>query len=350
MVMSDPTVIGHKLPIKAPFPWYGGKSAVAHHVWAALGDVPNYVEPFFGSGAAFLSRPHPHRVATINDADGYVANFWRALAADPGSVARMAAWPVSENDLHARHLWLVARKEALRERMESDPDYYDPKIAAWWVWGLCCWIGSGWCAGDGPWRAIDGRLQKTEGDAGRGIHRQLPHLGNAGMGIHRQRPHLGDAGMGIHRQLPHLGNYFQGLAERLAAARVCCGDWSRVVGPSVTVKHGLTGMFFDPPYSHSERDADLYATETDCAAEVSAWCLANGDHPLLRVVLAGYTGEHDALATAGWKSLTWKARGGYGSQGQGAGRANAAREVLWFSPHCLTVRRQESLLGFADAP
>jgi hypothetical protein len=27
----------------------------------------------------------------------------------------------------------------------SDPDYFDPKVAGWWVWGQCLWIGSGWC-------------------------------------------------------------------------------------------------------------------------------------------------------------------------------------------------------------
>ena len=37
----------------------------------------------------------------------------------------------------------------------------------------------------------------------------------------------------------------------------------------------------------------------------------------------------------GWKPLRWKAAGGYGSQGAGRGRENAAREVVWFSPHCL---------------
>lgn len=324
-------------PIKAPFPWFGGKAKVAHHVWAALGDVPNYVEPFFGSGAVFLSRPHPHRLATINDADGYVANFWRALAADPECVARMADYPVSENDLHARHSWLVARKDALKERLDADPAYYDPKIAAWWVWGLCCWIGSSWCNTDGPWHVVDGRLIKTDGDAGQGIHRKLPHLGNAGQGIHRQ--------------LDSLVDYFHQLAARLAVARVCCGDWARVCGPSPTTKLGLTGVFFDPPYSHAERNAGLYAVETDCAQDVLAYCLARGDDPLLRIVLAGYTGEHDALEARGWTRLNWKARGGYGSQGQGSGRANASREVLWFSPHCLTVRRQVSLLenAYADA-
>jgi len=38
-------------------PWFGGKSRAAHLVWAAFGDVSNYVEPFFGSGAVLLAVP-----------------------------------------------------------------------------------------------------------------------------------------------------------------------------------------------------------------------------------------------------------------------------------------------------
>jgi hypothetical protein len=29
--------------LKAPFPWFGGKSRVAEIVWDRFGDVPNYV-------------------------------------------------------------------------------------------------------------------------------------------------------------------------------------------------------------------------------------------------------------------------------------------------------------------
>ena len=44
--------------LRAPFPWFGGKSRVAAVVWRAFGDVPNYVEPFAGSLAVLLGRPH----------------------------------------------------------------------------------------------------------------------------------------------------------------------------------------------------------------------------------------------------------------------------------------------------
>jgi hypothetical protein len=45
------------------------------------------VEPFAGSLAALLRRPHAPGIETVNDADGFVANAWRAIAADPGNVS-----------------------------------------------------------------------------------------------------------------------------------------------------------------------------------------------------------------------------------------------------------------------
>ena len=57
--------------MKAPFVWFGGKRRVADAVWAALGDVDNYVEPFAGSLAVLLERPNPPRTETVNDADGF---------------------------------------------------------------------------------------------------------------------------------------------------------------------------------------------------------------------------------------------------------------------------------------
>lgn len=316
------------MKLRAPYPWFGGKAKVASLVWDRFGDVMNYVEPCFGSGAVLLSRPHfpfkGSRIETINDLDGMVSNFWRAVAAEPDAVAHHADWPVSEPDLHARHLWLVNEGRQHVERLKTEADYYDVKIAGWWVWGCCQWIGSGWCMGKSSWGKpfADGAL----------AHPRIPHLGDAGMGIHRpsqQLPHLGDAGR------EELYGYFQLLGDRLRRVRVCCGDWSRVCGPTPTAKQGLTGVFLDPPYAATERDENIYATESEIGADVRAWCLENGGNPMLRIALCGYAGEgHEELEQHGWKCVPWKAKGGYASQGNGD-NANARRERIWFSPHCL---------------
>lgn len=183
--------------LSAPFPYFGGKSGACETVWAAFGTVQNYVEPFFGSGAMLLGAPDGKRVETVNDFDGMVANFWRAIAADPEAVAHHADWQCNEIDLFARHSWLVRQIDALRSNLEAAPDFYDAKIAGWWCWGACNWIGSGWCAGDGPWVHDGDKMVKRSGEGG--VCRQLPHLSNAGQGINRKLPHLGDAGQGINR-------------------------------------------------------------------------------------------------------------------------------------------------------
>ena len=96
MCLRGPGAVG----VKAPFPYFGGKSRIAGAVWERFGDVPNFVEPFFGSGAVLLSRPQPFAGSeTVNDLDGMIANYWRATQADPDAVAQWADWPVNENDL-----------------------------------------------------------------------------------------------------------------------------------------------------------------------------------------------------------------------------------------------------------
>jgi len=180
--------------LRAPFPYFGGKRQVAEVVWARFGDCKNYVEPFAGSLAVLLARPHwpfvATRTETVNDADDHICNFWRALQNDPAGLAEAADYPVIETDLHAWHLWLtdpVSRNDFHQELM-ADRNYYDLERAGRWVNGQCQWIGSGWCHHP-EWQ-------------------QLPHLGNAGRGVHRPS-----------QQLPHLGN--AGSLPRAFAASVC---------------------------------------------------------------------------------------------------------------------------------
>jgi len=340
--------------LRAPFPWFGGKSRAAPLVWDALGNVTNYVEPFFGSGAVLLARPHEPKTETVNDRSAFLANFWRALQADPNGVAAACDWPVNETDLHARHKWLLAQLPTLAASLDADPAFFDAKIAGWWVWGACAWIGTGWC--DETRERGDGRppVQLPHlGNAGMGVHRKLPHLGNAGRGVHRQLPHLGNAGRGVHRKLPHLGDagmgelfdYLAGLSARLRGVRVACGDWSRVCGDSVTWRHGLTGVFLDPPYAEGEQQYAAGGTGTKLSSEVREWAVDAGKRKDMRIVLAGLDGEHDMPSS--WRCVPWKARGGYGSQREDGNNANRHRERLWLSPGCIDATRQLSILETA---
>ena len=354
-------------PLKAPFPYFGGKSRVAEEVWKRFGSVKNYVEPFCGSAAMLLLRPDfKGQTETINDKDGLLSNFWRALKHDPNGVAEHANWPVNEADLHARHLWLKGRREALTEHLMGDPDFYDTKAAGWWVWGVAIWIGTGWTSefDHGPWVSDNGVFTKVpkKNNAGTGVNRKLPHLGNAGKGVNRQLPHLGNAGTGVNRQLPHLGNAGTGVdagiekvshilnpvAERIREVRVACGDWNRVLGPSVTTKHGLTAVFLDPPYLQGE--VDYAEGHRGLGDEVREWCIENGTNPDLRIALCGYEGDHNELEELGWSVFEWKAHGGYGSQGDNDGRENSKKERIWFSPHCLNPNDTVNILDMFNNP
>lgn len=316
--------------LAAPLPYFGGKANACADVWAAFGVVDNYVEPFCGSAAMLLGAPEGKRVETINDLDGFVCNFWRAISIDAEAVADAADWPCNEIDLFARHSWLMRQASGLQERLQ-DPDYYDAKIAGWWCWGACNWIGSGWCSGTGPWvwdgeRIVDSR-QLPHLSAGQGINRQLPHL-SAGQGINRKLPHLGDAGRGA-----YIHRWFAELQARLRDVRVTCGDWQRVVKESVTTRHGLTAVFFDPPYTKGSMDYSAGGVGGPLADEVRAWCASNGNDRLLRIVLCGHKGEHDALLQRGWHLRTWTARKGYAVTDEALD--NSASETLWCSPHCV---------------
>ena len=332
----------------APFPYFGGKSRAAPLVWSRFGDVDNYVEPFCGSAAMLLSAPEGQRTETINDLDGFVANFWRALSRDPDGVAHHADYPVIEADLEARHSWLVQRSERLRWSLQ-DPDFYDAKIAGWWVWGACAWIGSGWCSGTGPHMTNGAHLFDR---------RQIPHVGNAGQGINRQIPHVGDAGQGINRQIPHVGDAGRGdfilgwmrdLGARLRDVRVVNGPWERVLTNSVTTRHGVTAVFLDPPYASGEVDYAAGGVGTGLSADVAAWCVANGADPKFRIALCGHGDEHD-LSAAGWVAVGWEAGGGYASSD--AANARRKSETIWFSPHCTpsdspSLPRQVDMFGGA---
>jgi hypothetical protein len=308
--------------MKPPFPYFGGKAAIADEVWSRFGNTPNYVEPFAGSLAVLLSRPHPPGLETINDLDGFVVNFWRSLQFKPDEVVRHADWPVSEIDLHARHRWLVDRRVNV-EQMLADPEWCDPQIAGWWVWGISLWIGSGWCST----HRVDRKRPNLGGNAG-----------STGVGIHRMLPaeyalDNNDDRLTATTRTEQLRAYLRRLAERLRNVRTVCGDWTRVTGRAVTTGHGVTAVFLDPPYNPAYRTGRLYSVETDVSSAVRRWAIEHGDDPLMRIALCGLKAEHDSFMPASWKRLRWRGNCGYRNNRKRS--ANREWEIVWFSPHCL---------------
>jgi site-specific DNA-adenine methylase len=281
---------------KAPFPWFGGKSKAAPLVWELLGDVEHYVEPFAGSLAVLLNRPHvPNRSyhsETVNDMDGLLVNAWRAIQWHPEETAAHASWPVSENDKHARQIALVRWREAgLVDKLAGSPKWCDTEMAGWWLWGVCVQIGA--FAAGGPWTADDNGMivkidRKAESRGEPGVKRDLPHLADDGKGVNRPAvrepgvtriiprtaddgagintaavrepgvkrdfPHLGSNGQGINRPaarepgvlsdqpdnefhpntMPELIRWFQWLSARLRHVRILNGDWARLVTNGAT--------------------------------------------------------------------------------------------------------------------
>lgn len=295
--------------LKAPFPWFGGKRKIAAQVWNMFDNPDQYVEPFAGSLAVLLARPTWGRdhVETVNDLDGMLVNTWRAIRADAPAVAQLLDVPVMEIELHARLAYVADHRDSdFTQWMEGDPDHYDAKLAAYWLYATCNSIG--YPFDPGPWHVVDGRLVNL-GDKGRGVNREMPHLGSKGQGIL---------------------TYLNQLAQRLQYVRILCGDWQRTLTKSAIGPYpwNRTAIFLDPPYQNS---STLYHTkdETTISARVEEWC-ANAPTDA-RIIITGYDNEHDALINHGWT----RRRGKAGSSGYDRGN-NSHRETIWASPACLT--------------
>lgn len=262
------------MKLQSPYPYFGGKSTVIKDVWTRLGKTDVYVEPFLGSAAMFLGNPYwPHDTKEfLNDAWGFIPNFWRAVQAKPEEVARYADLPIYESQMHAVHAVLAGQRSQLSARLEGDLEYFDAKIAGQWVWLVSMWIGQGCCSGRGAWSVdLDEEgykvlVKKSREDAENGIARQRQQM-TSQQGIMRSLPEMasergvrkditrqlmrmtGEDGVVSRKRFTgHAGpvdlyDWMQMLSDRFRDARVLCGDWSRCVTPSLTTYHGVAAVF-----------------------------------------------------------------------------------------------------------
>jgi hypothetical protein len=134
------------------------------------------------------------------------------------------------------------------------------------------------------------------------------------------------------------GGSFFGSTRR--HARVLGGvlaAWEVTMNTTVWSDGGVGRVEIAGPYRgralRKYRDKVYNHDSLTLAADVRNWCVAHGAEPRLRIALCGYEGEHPMPIS--WECVPWKARGGYGSQADGRGRENSARERIWFSPACI---------------
>jgi site-specific DNA-adenine methylase len=301
--------------IAPPFSYFGGKRKVAAEVWARFGaDIQNYIEPCAGGLAVLLNRPASTALfdrrynERINDRDCLISNFWRAVKyADPAKFLKLCDYPYSESELIAWHYELVFRRGDLQSRLERDVYSYDLEAAARWVWGSKGWIGSGF---GNPYKYIANK-------APRAVIAGWPGGGSA-------------------------EEYIRRLSNRLRHVLVLHGDWKDAVSSdTVTTDQGVTGVFFDPPYPNQGR-ADCYAEDDGrIADDILRWAVERGEDARFRIAFCGYIRHHDKDIPAEWKRFPWNAGGGYANQGDGQGRANAKEEMIWFSPGCLKLSKDD---------
>lgn len=83
---------------RTPLTYYGGKQQLAQRIVALMPPHKVYFEPFAGGAAVLFGKPRAQR-ETLNDVDGRVMRFWRALRDSPDELARaIALTPYSRSE------------------------------------------------------------------------------------------------------------------------------------------------------------------------------------------------------------------------------------------------------------
>ena len=289
------------------FPYVGGKYLVAPEINRRFGEIDTRIDAFTGSSSWILASP-PVKYEIVNDLDGYVVNYLRAVKYAPDEIARHLDFPRAELELIAYHHYVRDRLPELVARLGGDPDYYDPVLAARWAYVMAYSVMHE-PRRAGGWLVRDGRLIYERG-AGRvrgsmtAVHLLLTRL------IKERR----------------VSEYVAALSERMRNFQVYWNDFEVVAEKAKHHNLGVVGILLDPPYPRHLRDFDYDTDSEDSWYRAARWAVANGDNPKLRIAICGYNdAESDALFPSGWARFVWR-RGGMGK--------NKDRECIWFSPHC----------------
>jgi len=289
------------------FPYIGGKYTIAPEINRRFGDIDTRIDAFTGSSSWILASP-PTKYEIVNDLDGYVVNYLRAVKYAPDEVARHLDFPRAELELIAYHHYTRDKLPELVSRLGGDPDYCDPILAARWAYVMAYKLDPS-LTKPGGWSVHDGRLIYERGDGRiRGSLTSAPKLLAR---LVRER---------------RVSEYVVALSERLRNVQVFWNNFEVVAGKAKRPEFGTVGILLDPPYPRRLRDFDYDTDNADVWHRAARWAVANGDNPRCRIAVCGYNdAESDALFPSAWRRFVWR-RSGIGQ--------NKDRECIWFSPYC----------------
>ena len=289
------------------FQYVGGKYPVVPEINRRFGAVDTRIDAFTGSSSWILAS-EPVRREVVNDLDGYVVNYLRAVKYAPEELARHLDFPRAELELLANHHYIRDKMPELVARLGGDPEYYDPVIAARWVYVLAYSII--YDDEPGGWLVRDGRLTYERGAGRKRASIATPRCLLARLVEERR-----------------VSEYVNALSERLRNVQVWWNDFEVVVRKAGSRREqNAVGILLDPPYPRHLRDFDYNTNSEDVWYRAARWAVANGDNAKYRIAVCGYSdAESDALFPPSWRRFIWR-RAGLGQYKD--------KECIWFSPHC----------------
>ena len=219
------------------FPYVGGKYTVAPEINRRFGAITTRIDAFTGSSSWILASP-PVAYEIVNDLDGYVVNYLRAVKYAPGEVARHLDFPRAELELIAYHHYTRDKLPELVSRLGGDPEYYDPVIAARWAYVMAHSLMYEYKRAGG-WSVRDGRLVYERGTG-------------------RIRGCMTSRHLLLTRLLKErrVFEYLTSLSERLRCVQIWWNDFEIVAEKADRPDYGIVGILLDPPYPRHLRDFD----------------------------------------------------------------------------------------------
>lgn len=270
---------------RTPLTYYGGKQKLAQQIVSLMPSHSAYLEPFAGGAAVLFAKP-PAEKETLNDLDGQIMRFWRALRERPGELAAaVAATPYS------------------RAEWEACADPADDDVEA--------------------------------------ARRLLVRLGHS---FQKEGRNWSPPSLSQNRWQPRS---WQDMPQRLLTAaerlRNCCFECADAL--ELIPRWDLPGtvIYVDPPYIGEGRKHPRHRYAHDAVPEL--WprlvdVLLEVEQAA--VILSGYPNEE--VGRLGWRAIELTALRGVPSQGA----MTRAPETVWLSP-AITEASQGSLLDPATS-